>query len=266
MTEREIQSALSRIRCFVLDMDGTIYLGNQLFSFTPAFLKAVRDSGREYCFFTNNSSKNSACYCRKLEDMGISVAPEKMLISNQVAIQQILREHSGKRVYVMGTEYLVEDFRQAGIPLDDQSPDVVVIGFDTSLTYEKVEKACRFVREGAVYYGVNMDYNCPVEGGGFLPDCGSIARMIEASTGRLPEFLGKPSRKTLDYIQKQTGYKLDELAVIGDRLYTDIALTKDSPSQSILVLTGESTLTDAEEGDIKPDLIFGSLEEIIPFL
>lgn len=253
---------VKKIRCFVLDMDGTIYLGKTLFPFTPQFLQDAHDSGREVYFFTNNSSQNAQRYIEKLAGMGITVAPDHMLISNAVIIEYLLAEHAGKTVYVVGTPALVDDFRAAGISLTDENPDIVVLGFDTTLTYEKLHKACDFIRGGCLYYGVNPDFNCPIEGGAFLPDCGSIARLIEGSTGRTPEFFGKPSRRTFDFIVKKTGFAPEEIAVVGDRLYTDIAVADGTPMNSILVLTGESTLEQAVEGPVHPDMIAESLEEI----
>jgi len=161
---------------------------------------------------------------------------------------------------------LISDFQQNGFCLDEEKPDIVVLGFDTTLVYEKLEKACCFIREGALYFEVNPDFNCPMEGGKYIPDCGSIARLIQASTGRLPEFFGKPSSYALSYIVEQTGFQSRDIAVIGDRLYTDIALTSGSEASSVLVLTGESTAEDAARGLIKPDLIVQSLEELIPLL
>ena len=108
--------------------------------------------------------------------------------------------------------------------LTEEDPDIVVLGFDTTLTYEKLSKACHYIRNGCIYFGINPDWNCPMEGGAFIPDCGSIAKLIEASTGRFPEFFGKPSKHTLDYIIQETGYEPDEIAIVGDRLYTDIAV------------------------------------------
>lgn len=257
---------LSRIKCFVLDMDGTIYLGKTLFPFTPYFLEQVRRSGREAYYFTNNSSKNARIYVEKLAGMGITVAPDHMMISNAVIIEYLLSEQKGKTVYVLGTPELIDDFRTAGIPLDDRNPDIVVLGFDTTLTYEKLHKACDFIRGGCLYYGVNPDFNCPLEGGAFMPDCGSIARLIEGSTGRTPEFFGKPSRRTFDFIIKKTGFAPEEIAIVGDRLYTDIAVADGTPMTSILVLTGESTLDQALNGSIRPDMIAQSIEEIGRFL
>ena len=196
MTRGEKQECLRPIRCFVLDMDGTIYLGNRLFPYTPAFLQAVTASGRDYCYFTNNSSKNAQAYLEKLSAMGIPVPPEKMLVSNGVLLRWLNQNRPGISVYVVGTPALEADFRRAGIPFNDQNPDAVVLCFDTTLTYEKLEKACRFIREGCAFYGVNPDWNCPTENG-FLPDCGSIAALITASTGVSPEFFGKPDRKSV---------------------------------------------------------------------
>ena len=145
-------------------------------------------------------------------------------------------------------------------------PDIVVLGFDTTLTYEKLSKACHYIRNGCTYFGINPDWNCPIEGGAFIPDCGSMAKLIEASTGRFPEFFGKPSKHTQDYIIQQTGYEPDEIAIVGDRLYTDIAVADQSDVTSILVLSGESTREDVKTSDVKPNVILEDLSEITKML
>ena len=265
MTRGEKQERLQKIRCFVLDMDGTIYLGNRLFPYTPAFLQAVTASGRDYCYFTNNSSKNAGVYLEKLAAMGIPVPPEKMLVSNGVLLRWLKENRPGISVYVVGTPALEADFRRAGIPLNDQTPDAVVLGFDTTLTYEKLEKACRFIREGCAFYGVNPDWNCPTENG-FLPDCGSIAALITASTGVSPEFFGKPSRHTLEYLLAKTGCREEELAIVGDRLYTDIQTAQGTGVTSILVFSGETQPEDLKTSEIQPDLVCRDLEELSSLL
>ncbi|MDD4502135.1 MAG: HAD-IIA family hydrolase [Clostridia bacterium] len=252
---------LESIRCFVLDMDGTIYLGNKLFDYTKEFLHTAEKCGIDIWYYTNNSSKNAKFYISKLKKMGIECEEHKMLISNQVIIKHLLKEHSDSRVYVVGTEYLVNDFIEAGIRVTDTECDIVVMGFDTTLTYEKLVKSCDFVRNGAILYGVNMDYNCPTETG-FIPDCGSICQLVYASTGVKTEFFGKPSSHTADFILEKTGYDKDSLAIIGDRLYTDIALGTNNGFTSILVLSGESSHEDMEKSETKPDFVFGSLKEI----
>lgn len=261
----EREELLKTVKCFVLDMDGTIYLGNRLFPETKPFLEAVKKSGRDFCFFTNNSSKNLESYIRKLSDMGIRIPEEKMLVSNGVMTDWLAEHHKGEKAYVVGTPDLCEAVRISGIALSDTCPDYVLLGFDTTLTYEKLVKACDFIRAGKPVYGLNPDLNCPTETG-FIPDCGSIAALVKASTGVQCEFFGKPSRHTLRYMLKKTGCRPEELAVVGDRLYTDIAVAQGTEVRSILVLSGESTLEDVEKSPVKPDLIFQNIGEIIPYL
>ena len=258
-------SCLKPIRMFVLDMDGTIYLGDRLFPFTPSFLETVRATGRDFCFFTNNSSKNRQAYLEKLDRMGIRIPPEKMLISNGVILDWLAANRPGERCYLVGTPPLTRDFLDAGVALDDRDPDYVVLGFDTTLTYEKLEKACSFIRRGKPVYGVNPDFNCPVEGG-FLPDCGPIAALVKASTGVQCEFFGKPSPHTLRYMLEHTGCKPQELAVVGDRLYTDIAVADGSPVVSILVMSGETTPEMLAESPVQPDLVVSDLGELASVL
>lgn len=255
-------SEIKDIQCFVLDMDGTIYLGNDLFDFTQEFLKTLENTGRKYYFFTNNSSKSQQAYIDKLKRMEIDIKPEQMMISSHVTIQYLKKHYPGKTIYVVGTPSLIDEFKAFDMPLVDEDPDIVILGFDTTLTYEKMSKACHYIRNGCIYYGINPDWNCPIEGGDFIPDCGSMAKMIEASTGRFPEFFGKPSKHTLDYIIEETGYQPEEIAIVGDRLYTDIAVADGSDVTSILVLSGESTRKDVESSLVKPDLIRNSLKEI----
>lgn len=253
---------IKEIKCFILDMDGTIYLGNELFDFTKDFLNKVEETGREYYFFTNNSSKSQQAYIDKLGNMGIHIEPKQMMISSHVMIKYLKEKHPGETIYVVGTPSLINEFKTFNMPLVDENPDIVILGFDTTLTYEKISKACHYIRNGCTYYGINPDWNCPMEGGTFIPDCGSMAKLVEASTGRFPEFFGKPSKHTLDYIIKETGYKPEEIAIVGDRLYTDIAVADRSDVTSILVLSGESTLEDVEASDVKPDIILESLKDI----
>lgn len=256
---------LKGIKQFVLDMDGTIYLGDRLFPYTHDFLSAVQSSGRAYCFFTNNSSKNRAAYIDKLTRMGITIRAEHMMISNDVIIKWLKENRSQSSVYVVGTPSLIAQFEDAGILLSDTAADLVVLGFDTTLTYEKLVKACDLIRSGAEVYGINEDLNCPVENG-FIPDCGSIAALVRTSTGKDISFFGKPSRHTLDYIIERSGCRPEEIAVIGDRLYTDIALADQTPVLSILVLSGETGMADLDHSDIKPDLVFQDIGALIPYL
>lgn len=257
-----MKDTIRQIKSFILDMDGTIYLGNELFDYTLDFLRTVEETGRKYYFFTNNSSRSQQAYIDKLAAMGIKIRPGQMMISSHVMIQYLKKYHPDESLYVVGTPSLLREFEAYDMPLTEIDPDIVILGFDTTLTYEKMSKACHYVRNGCIYYGINPDWNCPIEGGDFIPDCGSMAKMIEASTGRFPEFFGKPSKHTLDYIIEETGCAPEEIAIVGDRLYTDIAVADGSPVTSILVLSGESTIKDVEKSDVKPDMIVDSLKNI----
>ena len=259
-TDAAALARLHKIKMFVLDMDGTIYLGDRLFPFTKGFLERVRQKGGDFCFFTNNSSKNREAYLQKLSSMGIHIPPEKMLISNDVILRWLQKHHPGESCYVVGTPALREDFAQAGIPQQKEA-DYVVLGFDTTLTYEKLCIACDLVRAGKPIYGVNPDLNCPVEGG-FIPDCGSMAALIKASTGVQCEFFGKPSPHTLDYMLSQTGCKPEEMAVVGDRLYTDIAVAAGTAVSSILVMSGETTPEILSQSKVQPDFVFADLGQL----
>ena len=266
MEKANYQAKIDEIKCFILDMDGTIYLGNDLFPFTPAFLDKCKETGREMYYFTNNSSKSQQAYIDKLNKMGIPIGKKQMMISSHVLIKYLQKNHPGQSIYVVGTPSLIGEFESFDMNLVDEDPDIVVLGFDTTLTYEKMSKACHYVRHGCIYYGINQDWNCPIEGGEFIPDCGSMAKMIEGSTGRWPEFFGKPSKHTLEHIISETGYQPNEIAIVGDRLYTDIAVADGSEVTSIMVLTGEATLEDLAASDIKPDMILDSLEDITAML
>lgn len=166
---------------------------------------------------------------------------------------------------MLGTPLLRRELAGFGIEVVEDDPDVVLVGFDTTLEYNRLAKACDFIRAGLPTYGLNPDFNCPTETG-FILDCGSIAMLIEGSTGRKFPFFGKPSPLTRAYIAKQTGLREDELAIVGDRLYTDIALADGSEMCSILVLSGESKTSDIGTMPGTPDLIFKDLSEIIPYL
>lgn len=252
---------LKKVKCFILDLDGTVYLGEKILEGSIKFLEELEKNHIAFKFFTNNSSKNAKVYINRIKKMGYNLSDDKMLISNYVIINYIKENMPNKRVFVLGTEYLKDDFRQANINVVTDNADIVVVGFDTSLVYENISKACEFIRKGATFLGVNPDFNCPTEDG-FIPDCGAICSMITASTGVVPEFFGKPTQRTLKYIIKDTGFNEEEIAFVGDRLYTDIAIGKDNASVTILVLSGEAKLEDLVNSKIQPTLIFNSLGDV----
>ena len=245
-------------KLFVLDMDGTFYLGDRLIEGSLGFLEKLKATGRDFLFFTNNSSKNSAFYKKKLAGMDCFVEENRVVTSGDVTIKYLKENYPEAGVYLVGTKLLEESFEKSGIRLVENKPEIVVLGFDMTLTYEKLSKACTFIRNGALFLATHRDLNCPTEDG-FIPDCGAMCALIEASTGVKPRYLGKPCRETVDMIKIITGMKDEELAFVGDRLYTDIATGVNNGITGILVLTGETELKDIESSEVKPDYIFESL-------
>lgn len=255
------ESDLKDKKLFVLDMDGTFYLGGQILDGSLDFIRALRETDRSFLFFTNNSSKTAAFYREKLAGMGCMVASHDILTSGDVTIDYLRHEQPGKKVFLLGTDSLRESFHDAGILLTEGKPDIVVLGFDMSLSYERLSRACTFIRSGAAFIATHPDINCPTEDG-FIPDCGAMIAMITASTGVKPKVLGKPHRETLDAVMHLTGYKKEQIAFVGDRLYTDIAIGANSGTTSILVLSGETSREDLAHSDVQPDYIFPSLRQL----
>ena len=262
LTEQEIREKLSKIRCFMLDMDGTFYLGNRLLEGSLSFLQRLRETGRTNLFLTNNSSKSAQVYVEKLRRMGVDAEFCQVLTSGQAAGSWCLRNMAGKKAFLLGNHMLHQELTDMGLTIDQQNPDYVLIGYDTTLDYAKMTAVCDFVRAGLPYIATHPDFNCPTETG-FAPDIGAIMAFIEASTGRRPDrVIGKPNAGIVEEALKKTGLQPQELAMVGDRLYTDIATGLNFGILSILVLTGEATMADVNSGSIKPDLIFDRLSSM----
>ncbi len=255
------KKSLAQKKLWILDMDGTVYLGNQLFPETLPFLQRIRESGATYLFFTNNASRAKDTYVSRLNGMGIPAGPENILTSAETTIAFLKQHRPGKSVYVVGTPDLIRSFEDAGICVEEDAP-IVVASFDTTLTYDKLEKACRYIREGAEFISTHPDFNCPVEGG-FIPDSGAICALITASTGKLPRYFGKPYEDTLQIIEEFSGVAREDMVVVGDRLYTDIALGAKHGVTSVLVLSGETTLEDLEGSDVQPSVIVQNVGELL---
>ncbi|MCL2717652.1 MAG: HAD-IIA family hydrolase [Lachnospiraceae bacterium] len=254
---------LKNIDCYALDMDGTIYLGDQWIDGALDFLKALKKQGKQYVFLTNNSSKNADVYVTKLTKMGFPVKKSEIVTSGQATINYLHREYPGKKVFLLGNEMLIAEFLEAGIKLTDEAPEVVVVGFDTSLGYAKMCKVCDFVRAGLPYISTHPDFNCPTETG-FIPDAGAIHAFIHASSFRYPDYIvGKPNGEIMNYMLKRTGACRERTAMVGDRLYTDVYAGVNNGFTGILVLSGEATRQDADKSEIKPHFIFPSLKEMI---
>ncbi|MEG2356758.1 MAG: HAD-IIA family hydrolase [Clostridia bacterium] len=262
----ELHDRLAQIKCFMLDMDGTFYLGDRLLEGSLAFLDKLAQTGRTCLFVTNNSSKSAAVYHQKLLRMGVSEPFLNVLTSGQAAGRYCLRTFAGKRAFLLGNEMLRAELAHMGVEIDDEQPDYVLIGYDTTLDYEKMTRVCDLVRAGLPYIATHPDFNCPTETG-YAPDIGAIIAFIEASAGRRPDLiLGKPYSGIVQEALTLTGLAKNELAMVGDRLYTDIATGKNFGMLSILVLTGEATRADLPQSEVQPDLIFERLSAMNEYL
>ncbi len=257
---------LQEKKLYIFDMDGTIYLGNRVFPYAIRFIQNLRNNGKRVLFFTNNASHSPAFYLDKLTRLGFAPTADEIMTSGDVTAEFLLRHRPQKSVYLVATDDLIGDFSKRGIPLlsgDEERADIVITSFDTTLTYRKLDNACRLIRGGAEYLSTHPDFNCPTEDG-FIPDSGAIAAFVTASTGKTPVYFGKPYRETLGMICETTGFKKEEMCIFGDRLYTDIALGRRHGVTSVLVLSGETTQADVDAADEidRPDMVFPSLDEV----
>jgi 4-nitrophenyl phosphatase len=254
--DQMINDRLSRVRCFLLDMDGTFYLGNQLIDGALKFINTIQAQGRDYLFLTNNSSKHRSDYAEKFSRLGLNIPETKIFTSGEATARYLLQSYPRAKLFVVGTPSLEEEFLQHGFELSSDSPDIAVLGFDTTLTYEKLLNLCNFVRMNLPYIATHPDFNCPTDEG-FMPDIGAMIAFVKASTGRDPDIvIGKPNRPMIDAISEKLQLSLDDMAMVGDRLYTDIALGTTTGLTTILVLSGETKLEDLDGSPYQPDFIY----------
>jgi HAD superfamily hydrolase (TIGR01450 family) len=258
---------LHRIRHVALDMDGTIYSGGTLFETTTPFLALLQQLNIGYTFLTNNPSKNISDYLAHLESMGIAAHSEQLYTSTQATIE-FLQERFPKirRLFVLGTTSMSAAFTAAGFELLPDSPtaepDAVVVGFDLSLTYARLCRAAWWIQQGKPYFATNPDRVCPTDQPTVLVDCGAICAALESATGRAPTaVLGKPDPAMLRGILHKHNLRPEELAMVGDRLYTDVAMAHRAGAFGVLVLTGETNNEQARQHLPQPDLIVPTLAE-----
>ncbi len=261
---------LSRIRLWLFDMDGTLYLGEQLFDFTKELLKTIRDRGGQYLYLTNNSSKSVPDYVRKMERLGVAAEEGDFLTSAQATAWYLHRHHEGKRLYVCGTASLQSELRGEGFPVvngDPDSAECVVMGYDTELTYQKLLDVSRLLTERPEmpYIATNPDLVCPTEFG-FVPDCGSVCGMIKTATGRTPRVIGKPEPLMVQMAMERMGVTPAETAVVGDRIYTDVKSGLNAGAAGVLVMSGETTPEILAASPDRPDLVLASAAEILDVL
>ena len=261
LSPQQKRALLAPVRCFLLDMDGTFYLGNQLLEGSLDFLSALDATGRTACFLTNNSSKSARVYDEKLARMGVPERYRRVITSGHAAAHYCLKTFPGKSAWVLGNDMLKEELCAMGLRISEEAPDYVLIAYDTTLDYAKMTRVCDLVRAGLPYIATHPDFNCPTETG-FIPDCGSFCAAISLSTGKQPKYLGKPFAETVEMVLDKTGFSAPEVAFVGDRLYTDVATGVKNGAVGLLVLTGETHLEDVPTSEVQPDAIFASLGEM----
>ena len=259
---------LAKIKHVALDMDGTIYKGNTVFPFTASFLDCLKKCGVKYSFLTNNPSKSTADYLQHLKKMGLQASAAELYTSAQATINWLKTSlPSAKCLFILGTPSMIEEFEKAGfISVPDSAEvaiDAVVVGFDLTLTYRRLCRAAWWIKNGKPYLATNPDWVCPTDQPTVLIDCGSICAALEKATGRNPDItFGKPKPEMLNGIINAYGLKPDEIAMVGDRIYTDIAMAKNAGAFGVLVLSGEATLNDAQNANPKPDITLQSIEQL----
>ena len=266
MTKQEL---IRSKRLFLFDQDGTLYLGSRLYDFTIPMLEKIKSTGRRYMFMTNNSSKSVADYIKKLEKMGISATREDFITSSQATAYYLKKHLPGLKLYVCGTRSLIEELESQGFETttDLDETECVVMGFDTELTFKKLEDVSKLLltRKDIPYIATNPDLVCPTEYGS-VPDCGSVCGMIFNATGRRPVVIGKPSPLMPELAMEHAGFTKEETTVIGDRIYTDIKSGLNAGITGMLVLSGETTLEILEASEDKPHLVLQDCSEILEAL
>lgn len=270
---------LSRIRHLALDMDGTIYLGSRIFPFTIPFLEKMKAAGIGISFLTNNPTRSVQDYLDKLAKMGIEATEDGMYTTSLAAIDYIKEHHpQARRLFLLGTPSMAGQFRKAGYEecADDPGdvPDVLVVAFDTTLTYSRLCRAAYWASQGIPYVATNPDRVCPTDKPTVLVDCGSLQKCIEHATGRKPDIvLGKPDPTMLQGIMHRHALKPEEIAMVGDRIYTDTAMAHNAGAVGVLVLSGETTMetvkkvqadaaTNPEPEFYPPDLVVNNIAEL----
>jgi HAD superfamily hydrolase (TIGR01450 family) len=250
-------SPLARVRGFIVDLDGTTYLGDRALPGAGDFLTCLAEIGSRCAFVTNNSSTTGDAYVAKLQGLGLPAAPGQVLTSGE-ATAMYLGRRGYRRLFVLGTPALEGEMLNAGFLLVSQTPECVVLGFDKTLTYAKLEAATRFITAGVPFVATHPDLVCPTETG-YVPDCGAMIALLQSATGVAPTVVGKPEPLLVEMALVKLGLGAAEVAVVGDRIYTDMAMARRAGALGVLVLSGETSREMLATATETPDLVFDHL-------
>ena len=255
-------SKLKSCELFLFDMDGTLYLGDDVFEGAVELMEDFPLLGKKYIYLTNNSSRAGVDYITRLKKLGFPCESENVFTSGMATGMFLNQRYPGAKVYLVGTRAFRRELLSYGINLVEEDAEIVVVGFDTELVYEDLNRACHFLRRGAKFIAANPDWVCPMPHDEVLPDCGSICALLTASSGVEPTYIGKPNRNMIDVISEMTGIPNEKICAVGDRLYTDIAVAQNAGSVSVLVLSGETTQQMVDDAERKPDYVLADVREL----
>ncbi len=253
---------LKACELFLFDMDGTLYLGDEVYEGAVALMEDLPVMGKKYIYLTNNSSRAGTDYITRRRKLGFPCEKENVFTSGMATGIYLNERHPDARVYLVGTRAFRGELLSYGIDLVEEDAEVVVAGFDTELVYEKLNKAVRYLRRGAAFIEANPDWVCPMPAGEVLPDCGSICALLTAASGAVPVVIGKPNRNMVDIISHMTGIPTEKICCVGDRIYTDIAVAQNAGAVSVLVMSGETDEKILSEAERKPDYVLADVKEL----
>lgn len=253
---------LKKIDCYLFDMDGTIYIERELIDGAKETIDFLREQGKKVIFLTNNSSVSAKYYVNKVNGLGIDCTINEIYTSGNATTEFLNSKYKDKTVYLVGTNELKKEFERANIKLVEENPDIVCLAYDKELTYKKLVKATRYINGGAIYIATHPDINCPAKPF-YEPDIGSFMALIEKSTGKKPSTIcGKPYAPIAEGIEKRVGMPANKIAMVGDRLMTDIRFGNLNNFTSVLVLSGETNMDMYNSTDIEAKVILNSIFDI----
>ena len=253
---------MSSADSIILDLDGTVYIDNQIINNSDSEIRRLARKGKSIYYLTNNDSKNTQHYVDKLNKLNLPVEENSIISPIHVMINWV-KEHNIKSFYILGVQELIDELeKETGAVNSADNPELIIVAFDKELTYQKLEIVCGHINKGVPYYLSHIDIFCPTLKGN-MPDCGAIGLLIEKTTGiKSINNFGKPSDLMTNYI-KQILDKAQKKTVVGDRIHTDIELGKKLGADTILVCSGEYQNPDSKNNKINNTEIYNTLTDYL---